>query len=472
MKRTLPFLLLLVSAAAFGQGYEIQVTLKPFKNQYVYLGHYYGKQLPIVDSVKLDANSRAVFKGKKKLGGGIYLIGYPDRAHHFEVLVDDQQKFSVVADTVTIGKQIAFTNSPGNVLFLNYQQAMSKAGRQMDSLSRLRSANPADSVRLTARMQIIDDEVKNYRLNLMAKNPNSLLTLLLRAMKEPEIPKQPAANKDTLYNYHYFKAHFWDGVNLYDDRLVRTPFFEAKVDKYFDQLVYPAPDSVIKEIDYIMGFAGINKEMEKFFLLKFVNRYLNQKYMWEDKVFVHLFERYFAQKQYEWMSDKGRKIVQDRAYSLMSNIFGNPAADVDLPDSTGKSRTLYSVEATYTLLVIWDPTCGHCKETLPKLDSMYQARWKALGLQPYALAKETDGTRKDWLTFISDHKLTTWVNVYYSKEADRARVDHGTASYSQLFDVQTFPTLYLLDKEKRIIAKKVTPEQIDEILAVRQKNGK
>jgi len=39
-----------------------------------------------------------------------------------------------------------------------------------------------------------------------------------------------------------------------------------------------------------------------------------------------------------------------------------------------------------------------------------------------------------------------------------------------LYDVQSFPTLYLLDKDKRIIAKKLSFEQIDEILGYKQKN--
>ncbi|HEX8357159.1 MAG TPA: DUF4369 domain-containing protein, partial [Segetibacter sp.] len=86
------FLLLCTSALWAQNGYEIKVTLKPFKNQYVYLGHYYGKQLPILDSVKLDANSTAVFKGTKKLGGGIYLIGFPDRMNRFEFLIGDEQR--------------------------------------------------------------------------------------------------------------------------------------------------------------------------------------------------------------------------------------------------------------------------------------------------------------------------------------------------------------------------------------------
>src|SRR5687768_9954837 len=106
MKQIFSLLLACSALAASAQdGYEIKVTLKPFKNQYIYLGHYYGKQLPIIDSVLLNDKSEGVFKGAKKLGGGIYLVGYPDRARNFEMLVDKNQKFSVMADTATIAIQ-------------------------------------------------------------------------------------------------------------------------------------------------------------------------------------------------------------------------------------------------------------------------------------------------------------------------------------------------------------------------------
>ena len=259
-------------------------------------------------------------------------------------------------------------------------------------------------------------------------------------------------------------------MNFYDDRLVRTPFFENRLDKYFEQIVYPSADSVNKEIDWMMGYASINAEMQKFLLLKFVNRYLNQKYMWEDAVFVHLFEKYFSQKTYPWLTEQGKKIVTDRAYSLMANILGSPAANIELKDPNEKPVALYDVQSPFVLVAIWDATCSHCKETLPRLDSIYRAKWKGYGLKIFALAKETDGTKKDWTSFIQRNSLNDWVHVYYSKEEDKARIDASIPGYSQLYDVQSFPTLYLLDKEKRIIAKKVTFEQVDEILQYKLKN--
>ena len=472
MKCTAIVLSTLFCLNSFAQnGYEIKITLKPYKNQWIYLGHYYGKQLPIVDSVKLNDKSEAVFKGSTKLGGGIYLVGYPDRARNFEILIDKNQQFGVVADTAAIEK-ISFVNSPDNVAFKAYQQFMSINGRVMDDLLKKRKgALTQDSLKLANEIEALGAKIKNYRSDIITKEPNSLLAVLLKAMKEPEVPmNDPAAKTDSQFAYRYYKKHYWDDVNLWDDRLVRTPFFESRVDKYMERLVYPASDSVIKELDWMMSFANANDEMQRFLLLKFVNRYLNQKYMWEDAVFVHLFEKYFAQKEYPWLTQQGRKIITDRAYNLMANIMGSPAAEIDLPDSNGKRQNLYGVEAPFVLVTIWDPTCGHCKEVLPKLDSLYRSKWKANGLKLYALAKETDGNKKDWTSFIQKHDLREWVHVYYSKEDDKARINANIPGYSQLYDVQSFPTLYLLDKDKRIIAKKVSFGQVDEILQHRLKN--
>jgi hypothetical protein len=471
MKHVTTVLFSFISLICFAQnGYQIKVTLKPFKNQYIYLGSYYGKQLPIIDSAKLNDKSEAVFKGDKKLGGGIYLIGYPDRAHHFEFAIDRNQNFSVIADTAKI-QDLSFQNSPENTEFKAYQQFMMKNGSAIDSLLKLRSkVSVADSIKINGQIEALNDKIKKYRNDIIAKGGDGLLATILKAMREPEIPQNdPAAKTDSMFAYHYFKKHYWDGVNFYDDRLIRTPFFESRIDKYMDQLVYPSADSVIKELDYMLGYASANDEMQKFLLLKFVNRYLNQKYMWEDKVFVHLFEDYFSQKDYPWLTETGKKTITNRAYNLMANILGTEASDIELPDTAAKTTNLYSLQAPYTLVVIWDPTCSHCKEIVPRLDSAYNAKWKSYGLKFFAMAKETDGKKSDWLNFIHEHHLSEWTHVYYSKEADKARTDAGIPSYSQLYDVQSFPTLYLLDKDKRIIAKKLTLEQIDEILALKAK---
>jgi len=477
-RKLLLFAILISGLAATAQsGYEIQVTLKPFKDQYVYLGHYYGKTYPIVDSVKLDAQSKGVFKGTKKLPGGIYLIGYPNKTGFFEILIDKQQRFSLVADTATIAKTIQYTNLTDNVDFLTYQQTMRDLGIQVRNLQlQLKSAaNPADSIRIREQLIATDRSIITYREDLIKNQGNTLLGALMQCMREPTLPdnlKRPANAADSLASYRFFKDYYWDGTNFWDGRLAYTTFFEEKLDRYFKQVVAPDPDSVIREIDQMLAFAQIDPEMNRFLLIKFINRYLNQQYMWEDAVFVHLYEKYFANKSYDWLNEQGKKLVQDRAYSLMANILGTPAAEVELPDSTGVVRPLYDLKSDYTLVIFWDPTCGHCKETLPRVDSMYRAKWAKQGLGIYSIAKETEGNRKNWLDFIQQNQLTGWTHVYYSKQSEKQRIDAGMPGYSQLFDIQTFPTLYLLDRDKRIVAKKLTFEQMDEIFELRRAEKK
>src|SRR5215831_2083598 len=101
MKRVLLLLTLSISICSFAQkpGYEIRVSFKPFKKQYIYLGHYEGKQLPVIDSALVNDNSEGVFRGEKALPGGVYLVGYPNRQGFFEFLIGTDQHFSIKADT-------------------------------------------------------------------------------------------------------------------------------------------------------------------------------------------------------------------------------------------------------------------------------------------------------------------------------------------------------------------------------------
>lgn len=478
MKSSWFFLLFFCSGALWAQsGYEITVTLKPYKDQYIYLGHYFGKSYPIIDSVKVDQQSRGVFKGKQPLQGGIYLIGFPNKSGFFEILVDKQQQFSVTADSATLPNGVTYTNSLDNELFVGYQRMVAEKGMRINSLREaLKSAaTKADSTRLIDSLNTLDIDLRNSRDQLIEQHKGTFLATLLQAMREPVLPtklQQPTNREDSLNAFRYYRDHFWDGVNFWDGRLAYTTFFEEKLDRYFNQLVAPHPDSVNKEMDYMLGYASINPEMQRFLLLRFINRYYTQRYMWEDAVFVHLYEKYFSSKTYPWLSEQGKKTITDRAYSLMANILGTPATDIELPDSTGRTVSLYALQKQYTLVVFWDPTCGHCKETLPKIDSVYAARWKQDGVGIYAVAKETEGTRADWLRFIAEKKIGHWSHVYYSKETEKSRIEKNVPGYSQLYDVQSFPTLYLLDKDKRIIAKKLSYEQMDEIIQLKKKEKK
>ena len=123
-KTFIAFVLLFISFCAFSQGYSIHLTLKPFAKGKVWLGYHYGKVKAVADSVILDGNSEGVFSGKEKLPGGIYFIVSPKKEILFELLIDQQQQFSISADSARLPGSIVFTGSPENKTFLDYTQFM------------------------------------------------------------------------------------------------------------------------------------------------------------------------------------------------------------------------------------------------------------------------------------------------------------------------------------------------------------
>jgi thiol-disulfide isomerase/thioredoxin len=290
-------------------------------------------------------------------------------------------------------------------------------------------------------------------------------------MIRPEVPAVPVINgkPDSTYPYHFVKDHFWDNVDFNDDRLLRTPFFEFKLDDYFKYYVSPEPDSVIKEVKYILLYARTGKEMYPYLLTKFTNKYLNPEYMGQDKVFLYLFENFYSKGDTTFLNTASRKMIFDRAYSMMANQIGNPAPLLDLTDTSGKVVPMYNLQGTFTVILFWDPTCGHCKEEIPRIDSMYKAKWKSLGIKVYSV-NVAEKMITEWKKFIAEKQLSPdWIQAYQTREVRETEQAAGQPNFRQLYDVTKTPTVYLLDDQKRIIAKQLSLEQFDDLITAKLK---
>jgi hypothetical protein len=463
------------ASLGYSIGYDIRLHLKPYTGGKVYLGYFYGKIKALADSAMLNPNGDGVFSGKEKLPGGVYFVVSPGRTILFELLMDSLQHFAVSADTTSLPGSLVFTGSPDNAVFLAYTRFTASKGAEITATQKQLAAarTGADSTRLKEKLKQQNADLQHYREDLSAKYPHSLLSSLFRLLKEPVVPAQtttPGGKYDSNFAYHYYKAHYWDGVDFTDERMTRTPVFEPRLERYFKELVPPVADSIEQEADMMLLEARVSKPMFQYLLVYFVQRYVNPEYMGQDAVFVHLFEKYINTGQAEFFTEKYRKYLNDRAYSLMANLIGQPAADLAMVDTSGVSKPLYEVSAPFIVICFWDPTCSHCKEIVPKVDSIFQAKWKMEGIKVYGVM--VDGGKEAWLQFIKDHNLTDWIHVYETKEHQDSVEKAGQPGYRQLYDVYQTPILYLLDKDKRIIAKKLSYLQLDEVITLKMRQKK
>lgn len=482
--------IILVSVAASAQtGYNITASFKPFSKGYLYLGHHFGAKKMVVDSALIDSKGQATFKGKEKLPGGIYLIVNPQKNTYYEVLMDDKQNFAVSGDTADLVNSIKVSGSPENDLFIAYQKSSAEKYKHLQQLNAqlAKARTKKDSTLIQDQVKQVNKSNQEYRDNVVKKYPNSLLAALFNTLKEPVMTgrlAEPKTRQDSIDAYQYYKKHYWDGVRFTDERLLRTPFFEPKLIKYMEQIIPQDPDSVKEEADWIVLYSRANKNMFKYFVTKFTSDYFYPKIMGQDAVFLMLFQKYYLTNQVDWFNEQQMKDINNRGYSLMANQLGDVAADLRLLDTADKERNLYGVTAPFTVVCFWDPDCSHCREEVPKLDSMFQAKWKAQGVAMYAVLVDSlkadnpagwnkiGAIKKNWSSFITEHKLTDWIHVYQTPQMKAEDFTNKIPSPRQLYDVYQTPTLYLLDKDKRIIAKRVDVYQINELIQYKLKNTK
>lgn len=455
------------------EAYHIDITLTPYKNVPVYLGTYYGKSKILVDTCMLNEKSEGVFTGPQKLEEGIYFLVSPERVFLFEFLMDSAQHFTIQADTTNLAN-IHTTGSKENQLFADYSRFLAGIAPKINTLQKdmqHQAKNKEDSILIMHNIKKLSDSMNVYRNHIVETYPQSMLAVLFEAVKVPafpEMPVRPDGTKDSAYPWQYVKDHFWDNVNFYDGRLLHTPFFDSKINDFLNNYISQNPDSVIDAVNYMLLSSRANEKMFEYLLAKFTDKYINPEIMGQDKVFLFLFNNFYSKGDTTWLNAKQKKYIFDRAYSIIANQLGEAAPPLNLVDSTGREVSLYNVTAPFTFVIFWDPLCSHCKEQVPELDSLYETKWKSLGVKIFAV-NTNENVKPDWEKFIVDHHLNGWIHAWQTRDARIKDEINGQANFRQLYDITQTPTTYLLDKDKKIIAKKLSFEQYDQLIASKLK---
>ncbi|MCX6288651.1 MAG: DUF5106 domain-containing protein [Bacteroidetes bacterium] len=453
--------------AASSQGHSIQISLKPYQNTKIYIGTNYGNSRVLADSAILNDKSEGVFASSKKLTPGIYFVVSPKYAILFDFLMDENQKFKIIADTTNL-TDVTIIGSNDNTIFKNYSKSMNEIGAQLSEIEKAfkSAANKNDSTTLTNKYNDKKKEMNEKRQAIMKGQPSSMTAYFLNVMQRPDAPAIPIVNgkADSTYPFYFVKNHFWDNVVFNDNRLIRTPFFEAKLDEYFKNYVSREPDSIIEEVQYMLTVAKTGNEIYPFLLFKFTNKYITPEFMGQDKVFLHIYQNFFAKGDTTLLNEASKKSITERAYSMMANQLGLAAPPLVLNDINDKKISLYDISSPYTFVAFWDPTCSHCKVEIPRVDSFYKAIWSKLNVKVLSVNinfKELSA----WKTFIKENKLEAWTHAYQTEADLNKEIQQGKpTTIRQLYDVFKTPTFYLLDANKKIIAKNLSIEQFNDFL--------
>ena len=250
---------------------------------------------------------------------------------------------------------------------------------------------------------------------------------------------------------HAQNAHFWDGIENFDGPTNENPILAAQIDFYFDKFVSPLPDSITLEISRLIDKTSDNTELRDFILWHLLERYRHPEYMSQDQVFVWLYDQYFSQLEIKDLNATNLAMIQEKAERFRKLALFNVAPDIELNDSID----LQSIESEYTVLFFYDHDCDLCHQEMRDLDSVC-AEHPEISVLAIDLNMESSGGFAIRPKGDGDLKSP----IQYRRITNPSEL----IALSDAYDIETTPLIFVLDKDKRIIAKKIRARQIPLVL--------
>ncbi len=450
-------------------GYQIKVKIDGFQQKEAYLGYYFGDKQYLKDTAFVEADGRFYFEGNEKLTGGMYLLVLPPDNQFVQLLLDDDnQWFSMETKLTDLAGSIKITGSEDNKRFYDYLKFISDRRPKADELKKQLDEAKDDEKKKTKieeKIKVLDDEVMDYQKNLVAQYPKSMTALVIKANMPLDPPKFEGEQKEKeLQSFYWMRAHWFDNFDLADPKLVRTPFLFPKVDHFINKMTVQHPDSLNIAIDRVLEKMRPAEDNFKFYLIHFLNLFAKSNIVGMDAVYVHIAQKYYKTGLAPWTEEDQLKKIIENADRLDPLLIGKVAPNIEMQTQKGDKIWLHDFQSPLTVLFFWDPDCGHCKKSMPEMVK-FAKDYKDKGLAVFAICtslatrddagnltmKEVD---KCWST-ISEREMDVFFNAVDPYHRSR---------YKTIYDIKTTPQIYVLDKDKTILSKRLGAEQLPEVV--------
>lgn len=462
LKGIITFFILILAvetAVPADNGCNISFDLAGHGNNFVSLAYHMGDRQYIKDTIYTDKTGHATYRNKENLERGLYMIVFPDNSL-FELIISDDQEFSVICDRSDIINTLRFIDSDENNAFLTYRKRWMEFQENITiQRQRIERLSDKDSINML-RMEIsgLEEDILDYIRNTAKKYEGSLLSSMLYSMLPVEIPEfnipLNISNRDSMQwvmGYHYNKEHFFDNVKLDDPGLMRSPIMLNKLKTFFTNVIIQAPDSIMPEVRKVVSMAEGNEETYRYVLAFLFNHFRDSQIMGHDAVVVMLADEYYLNGRVDWVDEQFLNTLKKDVAGIRPSLIGKKAVDFTMETYSGQWKSLYDIKSEFTIIYFWEPNCGHCKVVTPKLRDFY-SRYRDKGVEIFAVC--TQNNKKEWEEYIAESELE-WINGW-----DPLR----STGYDFYYNVKATPILYVLNRDKEIIAKKLPIENLEEFI--------
>lgn len=416
----------------------------------------FGNQNYFVDSARSDANGLFSFEADTLLPAGFYYVMLASDNSYFQLLLDDDQEFNLEMTKGDFVNSMKVDGCLDNELLYKNLKFEAEFGIRLqpinDRLAALTQGTPeynSTKAQQDALVKERTDHVQWFADN----HPNAFFTKFKISGQNPELtfPKLPNGEIDQVAQVYRYRKQFFDNVEFNSSTTMRTPVFANKLRKYIRELTPQNADSLIRYSDELIARTKGNKELFKFVVNWIALEYKTPKTMGTEALYVHMIDTYWTPELAFWSNPEEIKGLRGEISLMKPSLLGKIGQDIQATDEKGEATSFYNLKSPIKVLYIYSYDCEHCQKETPEMVQVYN-QWKSQGLDVFALCTDKDKTK--WLEFVKKNNMT----FHNGFDPDRkSRYDHK-------YHIDITPELYVLDKNNKIIASNLSPEQLPEFL--------
>ena len=265
------------------------------------------------------------------------------------------------------------------------------------------------------------------------------------------MPEIPSSMTTPTERAEYLVMHFWDKFDFKDTpSLMKNDLLERCFVDYLEVLSLVQGAVTEKSIQSLMKKAEVEKK-NLLFVAELGEKYLNASSspMYDEEKFIPILQCLLKTPVLNDVEKIRPQFLLDAA---MTNRVGQVANDLTYTLADGKTGTLHAITANYTLLYFNDPDCKNCQTLIKQLAAspvitnlVRQQTLKIITVYP-------EDDLEAWKKHASEIP-DTWI---YSRDAEQK------INMESLYRLNQFPTLYLLDKDKKVLLKDTTFEKLED----------
>ncbi len=176
--------------------------------------------------------------------------------------------------------------------------------------------------------------------------------------------------------------------------------------------------------------------------------YRRSRIITDENIFVYIAENYYLNGATPWISNEFKDVLKRNIELRKPNLIGEVAPEIKIENNKGKIINLNEIQNRHVIIYFYNTDCEICKTVTPEINNFYKII-KDRGVSIIGIF--TGENKEEWFKYISEKGLNNWVNVWDA---------NNKSKYRELFNINGTPMIFLLDEDRKILAKKITIEQL------------